>query len=74
MRGWYLSHKRTSKDQTRLHIGAVSSEPLHIAVKRKDVDEGSGKFYRPVQEVWNLSHMQTVANQARLHQSLCKSH
>ena len=46
----YSSHKRTSKDQTRLHIGAVLSEPLQIAVKRRDVDEGSGKFYMPVQE------------------------
>ena len=50
MRVWYLSHKRTSKDQKRLHIGAVSPGPLQIAVKRRDVDEGSGQFYRPVQE------------------------
>ena len=41
---WYLSHKRTSKDQTRLHIGAVSPEPLQITVKRRDVDEGSGQI------------------------------
>ena len=41
---WYLSHKRTSKDQTRLHIGAVSPEPLQITVKRMDVDEGSGQI------------------------------
>ena len=44
MRVWYLSHKRTSKDQTGLHIGAVSPEPLQITVKRRDVDEGSGKI------------------------------
>ena len=44
MRVWYLSHKRTSKDQTRLHIGAVSPEPLQITVKRKYADEGSGQI------------------------------
>ena len=50
LRVWYLSHKRTSKDQTRLHVGAVSPEPLQIAVKRRDVDVGSGKLYSPAQE------------------------
>ena len=34
----------SSKDQTRLHIGAVSPGPLQIAVKRRDVDEGSGQI------------------------------
>ena len=33
MRVWYLSHKRASKDQTKLHIGAVSQEHLQIALK-----------------------------------------
>ena len=36
MRVWYLSHERTLKDQTRLHIGAVSPGPLQIALKRRD--------------------------------------
>ena len=44
MRVCYLSHKRTSKDPTRLHIGAVSPEPLQIAVKRRYVDVGSGQI------------------------------
>ena len=47
---WYLSHNRAEKAQTRLHICTVSPEPLKIALKRWDVDEGSAKFYRPVQE------------------------
>ena len=32
------------------HICAVSPEPLKIAQIRWDVDEGSAKFYRPVQK------------------------
>ena len=39
-----------TKDQTRPHICAVSPEPLKIALKRWDIDEGSVIFYRPVQE------------------------
>ena len=38
------------RDQTRLHICTVSPEPLKIAQKRWDVDEGSAKFYSPVKE------------------------
>ena len=38
------------KDQARLHICTVSPEPLKIALKRWNVDEGSAKFYRPVKE------------------------
>ena len=44
MRVWYLSHKRSSKDQTRLHFGPVSPEPLQITLKRKDVDEDSSQI------------------------------
>ena len=52
MRVWYLSHKRyqTGKDQTRLQICAVSPEALGIALKRRDVDDGSGQYYGPVQK------------------------
>ena len=39
-----------TKDQTRQNICAVSTEPLEIALKRWDIDEGSAIFYRPVQE------------------------
>ena len=38
----YLSHKRAAKDQASMHICTVSLEPSLIAIKRKDVDEGSG--------------------------------
>ena len=41
---------RAAANQTRLHIYAVSPEPLQIALKRRDVDEGSVKLYKPVQE------------------------
>ena len=54
MRVWYLSHKRTSKDQKRLHIGAVSPEPLQIAVKRMLEMKAQAKFNWPVQESWVL--------------------
>ena len=47
---WYKWHMRAAKDQTRPHICAVSPEPLKIALKRWDIDEGSAIFYRPVQE------------------------
>ena len=57
LRVWYISHKRTSKDQTSLHIGAVSPEPLKIALKRRDVDEGSSNFIGQLKNVWYLSHM-----------------
>ena len=40
---------RAAKDQARQHICAVSSEPLKIALKRSDIEEGSA-FYRPIQE------------------------
>ena len=39
-----------TKDQTRPHICAVPQEPLKIALKRWDIDEGSAIFYRPVRE------------------------
>ena len=57
MRVWYSSHKLASKDQTRLHIGAVSPKPLPIALIRRDVEEGSSQIFRRVQEVWYLSHL-----------------
>ena len=41
---------RAAKDQARQHICAVSTEPLKIALKRWDIDEGSAQFYSPVQE------------------------
>ena len=41
---------RAAVNQTKLHISAVSPEPLQIALKRTDVDEGSVKLYKPVQE------------------------
>ena len=40
----YLSHKRAAKDQARMHICTVSLELSLIALKRKDVDEGSGQI------------------------------
>ena len=40
----YLSHKRAAKDQASMHICTVSLEPLLIALKRRDVDEGSGQI------------------------------
>ena len=45
---WYLSYMRAAANQTRLHICAVSPEPLQIALKRTDVDKGSVKLYKPV--------------------------
>ena len=44
---------RAVENQARLHICAESPGPLQIALKRRkrrDVDEGSVKFYKPVQE------------------------
>ena len=43
---------RAAENQARLHICAVAYRhgPLQIALKRRDVDEGSVKFYKPVQE------------------------
>ena len=49
---WYVSHNRAEKDQTRLHICTVSSEPLKIALKRWDVDEGSANFIGQLKKVW----------------------
>ena len=68
MRVWYISHKRTSKDQTRLHIGAVSPEPLQNRSKKK----GCRCRLRPncigqFKKVWYLSHMRAAEFQARLH-------
>ena len=51
---------RAVANQTKLHICAVSPEPLQIALKRTDVDEGSVKLYKPVQESWYLT--QRAAN------------
>ena len=70
MRVWYLSHKRyqTGKDQMRLQNCAVSPEALGIALKRKDVDDGSGPIlWASSQKLWYLSHMRAVKDQARLH-------
>ena len=38
------SHMRASSDLTRLHICAVSPEPSLNAIKRRDVNEGSGQI------------------------------
>ena len=46
-KGWYLTHMRAAANQARLHIYAVSPEALQIALKRRDVDEGSVKLYKP---------------------------
>ena len=62
IRVWYLSHNRAEKDQTRLHICTVSPEPLKIALKRWDVEEGSAIFYRPVQESLVLIAYMRAAN------------
>ena len=40
----YLWHKPAGKDQASMHIRTVSLEPSLIALKRRDVDEGSGKI------------------------------
>ena len=37
----YLSHMRAAKDQASLHIRTVSPETSLIALKRRDIDEGS---------------------------------
>ena len=39
----YLSHKRASKDQASMQIRIVSLGPSLIALKRRNVDEGSGQ-------------------------------
>ena len=39
----YLSHMRAAKDQASMHIRTVSLEPSLIALKRRDVDKGSGQ-------------------------------
>ena len=39
---------RAVKDQARLHIRTVSPKSLQIILKRRGVDEGSAKFYKPV--------------------------
>ena len=41
---------RAAANQARLHICAVSPGPLQLALKRTDVDEGSVKLRKPVQE------------------------
>ena len=35
---------QAAKDQASMRIRTVSPEPLLIALKRRDVDEGSGKI------------------------------
>ena len=40
----FLSHKGAAKDQASMHIRKVSLEPTLIALKRRDVDEGSGQI------------------------------
>ena len=41
---------RAASNRVKLHICAVSPEPMQIALKRRDVDEGSVKLYKPVHE------------------------
>ena len=43
-----ISHMRPANDLARLHICAVSPEPWLIALKRRDVNDGSGKLFIPV--------------------------
>ena len=59
-----ISHMRAANDLARLHICAVSPEPSLIALKRRDVNEGSGRLF-----LWfmYLSHMRAVKDQASLH-------
>ena len=38
-------------------LRSIAMGLLQIALKRRDVDEGSVKFYKPVQEVQYLTHM-----------------
>ena len=45
---WYLSHMRAVKDRAGLQIRTVSPKSLQIILKRRGVDEGSAKFYKPV--------------------------
>ena len=40
----YLSHMRAAKQQASLHIRTVSPEHLLIALKRRNIDEGSGQI------------------------------
>ena len=47
---WYLTHMRAAANQASMYICAVSPGPLQIALKRRDVDEGSVKLYKPVKE------------------------
>ena len=43
-----LSHMRAANDQASLHIHIVSPELSLIALKRRDVDEGSCQIVIPV--------------------------
>ena len=39
----YLLHMRAVKAKMSLHICAVTPQPLLLALKKRDVDEGSGQ-------------------------------
>ena len=43
----YASSRKSGKTA---HLRNIAMGPLQIALKRRDVDEGSVKFYKPVQE------------------------
>ena len=40
-----ISHMRAANDLARLHLCAMSPEPSLMALKRRDVNEGSGQFF-----------------------------
>ena len=45
-----ISYMRAANDQGSLHIHTVLSEPSLIALKRRNIGEGTGKIVWPVQE------------------------
>ena len=45
-----ISHMRAANDQGSLHIHTVSPEPSLIALKRRNIGEGTGQIVWPVQE------------------------
>ena len=62
-----ISHMRGANDLAKLHICAVSPEPSLIALKRRDVNEGSGPIFYHLMWFRYLSHMRAAKDQASLH-------
>ena len=60
---------RAAANQASMYICAVLPGPLQIALKRRDVDEGSVKLYKPVQESLLLKHLRAARAQTsvRIH-------